>query len=322
MPRNPNKIDYSLGFPKNLTAFESLVDPRHPTGNLRHHFGEIVFMAFVSILCGVNSYELMEEFCGLQKRWFSKWLSLPNGIPSFNTFSRIFQAIEPNKFAQCIAQHLQSIGYNGINHHIAIDGKALRGSKDKDRKHVHSVSAWACDEGVTLAHTFVAEKSNEITAIPELLDLLDIEGCVVSIDAMGTQRAITKKIIAKGGDYALGVKENQKSLYDEIVYQFDFASKQLDLSKTNPNQWSYAKDTEKSHGRESCRQTVVCHNLEWMDSSIRDRWENLKSIIMVQRDTVDKDGKCHTETSYYMSSLKNCEAKAAMSHKSLKQAIG
>ena len=310
MPRNPNKIDYSLGFHKNLSAFESLTDPRHPTGNLRHHFGEVIFMAFVSILCGINSYELMEEFCNLQKKWFKKYLSLPNGIPSYNTFSRIFQAIEPNQFSQCIAQHLDAIGYKGINHHIAIDGKALRGSRDQDHKHVHSVSAWACDEGITLAQVFVSEKSNEITAIPELLELLDIEGSVVTIDAIGSQTAIAKKIVDKRGNYALGVKENQKALYDEISGQFEYASKQLHLTEASSGQWSYAKDVEKSHGRLSTRQTVVCHNLEWMDTSIRERWENLNSIIMVQRDVIGKDNQTHSETSYYMSSLSNQGARA------------
>ena len=149
MPRNPSKIDYSRGSPNSIIAFENLIDPRHPTGNLRHHFGEVVFMAFTAIICGVNSYELMEEFCSLRSEWFKKWLKLPNGIPSFNTFSRIFQAIEPNAFAQCIVSHLQNIGYQGIHHHVAIDGKALRGSRDQDNKHVHSVSAWACDERIT-----------------------------------------------------------------------------------------------------------------------------------------------------------------------------
>ncbi len=215
MPRNANKIDYSLGFTKNLTAFEGLADLRHPTGIIRHHFGEVIFMVFVSILCGINSYELMEEFCNLQKKWFKKYLPLPNGIPSYNTFSRIFQAIESNKFSQCIAQHLDALDYKGINHHIAIDGKVLRGSRDQDQKHVHSVSAWACDEGITLAQVIVSEKSNEITAIPELLELLDIEGSVVTIDAIGSQAAIAKKIIDKRGDYAPVVKENQKALYNE-----------------------------------------------------------------------------------------------------------
>ena len=308
MPRNPNKTDYSGGFPNTLTAFEKLTDPRHPTGNLRHHFGEVVFMAFSAIVCGVNSYELMEEFCQIRSKWFKKWLALPNGIPSFNTFSRIFQAIEPDAFAQCIVTHLKNIGYHGINHHIAIDGKALRGSRDQDNKHVHSVSAWACDEGITLAHCFVSEKSNEITAIPELLKLLNLEGAVVSIDAMGTQTAITSEITDKDGNYVLCVKENQKATYEEIVSEFDFASKQLDLGSSSSGKWSYAKTEEKSHGRYTCRQTVVCHNLDWMDQDIKERWANLNCVVMVSRESAGKDGKRSLETSYYMSSLNHCGA--------------
>lgn len=309
MPRNPNRTDYSRGFPKNLTAFEELTDPRHPTGNLRHHFGEVIFMAFVSILCGVNSYELMEEFCHLKEKWFRKHLKLPNGTPSFNTFSRIFQAIEPKQFANCIITHLENIGYEGLNHHIAIDGKAMRGSIDQDHKHIHSVSAWACDEGITLAHCFVSKKSNEITAIPELLAMLDIEGSLVTIDAMGCQTVITTDIIDRGGDYAIAVKDNQKTLRDEIADQFEYATRQHGENTALLTNWSYATNTQKSHGRVTRRQTVVCHNLDWMDTGIRERWKNLNSVIMVQRETKGKDGKYHTETSYYMSSCKNIGAK-------------
>ncbi len=309
MPRNPNKTDYSRGFPENLSAFESLTDPRHPTGNLRHHFGEVIFMAFVSILCGINSYELMEEFCKLREKWLRKHLTLPNAIPSFNTFSRIFQAIEPKEFAACIVTHLEALGYEGLNHHIAIDGKAMRGTTDQDRKHIHSLSAWACDEGITLAHCFVSKKSNEITAIPELLAMLDIKESVITIDAMGCQRAITSDIIGRGGDYAIAVKDNQKALHDELADHFQYASRQHSQNTASLANWSYAEDEEKSHGRITRRKTVVCHNLNWMDADIRQRWQGLNSIIMVQREVTGQESKHHTETSYYMSSCKDLGAK-------------
>jgi hypothetical protein len=175
MPRNPDKIDYSQGFPEGFDVFASIKDPRDG-GHTLHHFGEILFIAFAAVLCGVRSYELMEEFGELREDWLCKWLKLPNGIPCANTFSRVFQAIEPTAFAACIAEHLARLGFAMEGGQIAIDGKALRGSRSGETTHLHAVSAWACEAGITLAQAFVGEKTNEITAIPELLDMLNLKG--------------------------------------------------------------------------------------------------------------------------------------------------
>jgi hypothetical protein len=169
MPRNPNKTDYSGGFPEGFEVFASIRDPRNG-GNTRHHFGEILFIAFAAVLCGVRTYELMEGFAELRENWLRKWLKLPNGIPCYNTFSRVFQAIEPTAFASCIAEHLRRLGFEMQGGQIAIDGKALRGSRSGETTHLHAVSAWACETGITLAQTFVGEKTNEITAIPGTAD--------------------------------------------------------------------------------------------------------------------------------------------------------
>lgn len=227
---NANKTDYSACFPAGFEAFALIEDPRDG-GNTRHHFGEIIFLSFAALLCGARSYELMEEFCELREPWLRKWLPLPNGVPSANTFSRVFQAIEPFAFAfaaciaciACIASHLTSLGFAMAAGQIAIDGKALRGSRSGELSHVHAVSAWACDAGITLAQAFVGDKSNEITAIPELLAMLNLKGCVVTIDAMGTQRSIAADIVAGGGYYILCAKGNQGRLNDEVREQFDFA---------------------------------------------------------------------------------------------------
>ena len=222
MPRNPHKTDYSQGFPAGFEVFASISDPRDG-GHTLHHFGEILFIAFAAVLCGVRSYDLMEEFGELQEKWLRQWLELPHGIPCANTFSRVFQAIEPTAFATCIADHLAHLGFAMAGGQIAIDGKALRGSRSGETTHLHAVSAWACEAGITLAQTFVSEKSNEITAIPELLEMLNLQGAVVTIDAMGTQRAIADQIVTKGGDYLLSVKGNQGRLHDETRDQFGFA---------------------------------------------------------------------------------------------------
>jgi predicted transposase YbfD/YdcC len=307
MPRNPNKIDYSGGFPEGFEVFSSIQDPRDG-GNTRHYFGEILFIAFAAVLCGVRSYELMEEFAELRESWLRKWLKLPNSIPCANTFSRVFQAIEPTAFAECIAAHLARIGFVMQGGQIAIDGKALRGSRSGQSTHLHAVSAWACEAGITLAQAFVGEKTNEITAIPELLEMLNLKGAVVTIDAMGTQRAIASKIVDKGGDYILSVKGNQGRLHDEIRDQFAFALRQLDPANLDSNRWSLAQTKDIGHDREEIRHIMVCHDLDWMAPEVRNEWKNLSCVIMVHRQTLLGAGKTRSETCYYMSSLKGVKA--------------
>lgn len=256
----------------------------------------------------MGNYEHMEEFCDANEEWFLKWITLPNGIPSYNTFSRIFEALDPTTFSQCIVSHLETIGKNVSSKHIAIDGKALRGSKNTQDRHIHSVSAWACEEGLTLAQTFVSKKSNEITAIPELLKLLNIEGAVVSIDAMGAQTAIAEMIVDMKGDYLLSVKGNQKSLFDEINDQFVFALRQLDQKKLDPDNWSSDETVELVRGREETRRTLVSHNLDWMAKSIKSKWDKLSCVIMVYRHTNLEDGSIRRDVSFYMSSLDDVKA--------------
>ena len=308
MPRNPNKTDYSQGFPEGFESFRSIGDPRNG-GNTRHHFGEILFMAFAAVLCGIRSYEMMEEFAELNGEWLRKWIKLPNGIPCANTFSRVFEAIEPSAFAGCIAEHLGRLGFRAAAGQIAIDGKALRGSRSGQDSHVHTVSAWACEAGVTLAQTFVGDKTNEITAIPELLEMLNVKGSVVTLDAMGTQRAIAGLVVGKGGDYVLSVKDNQGRLHDEIRDQFDFALRQLDPAKVDAKRWSFAHTCESGHDRAETRRIMVCHNLDWMDAGVRGEWESLGCVVMVHRHTLLAAGKTRSEKAYYISSLR--EARAA-----------
>ena len=222
--------------------------------------------------------------------------------------ARVFEAIEPESFALCIANHLESIQYQHNPQQIAIDGKALRGSKSSQHHHIHAVSAWACESGITLSQTFVSDKSNEITAIPELLDLLNIEGSVVSIDAMGTQSEIAEQIIAKKADYLLSVKGNQKHLHEEVKDHFQYALKQLTGEKLDPSNWSVDQTIELSRGRDETRQTLVCHNLDWMQKDIRKKWKNLGCLIMVYRHTILEDGSLRSDTSYYMSSLTDLKA--------------
>ena len=221
----------------------------------------------------------MEEFCELRETWLRKWLKLPNGLPCYNTFARVMEALDPVQFSACILAHLQQAGTVITGEQIAIDGKALRGSRSLGIHHIHAVSAWACESGLTLAQAFVSDKSNEITAIPDLLKMLNLKGAVITIDAMGTQREIAEQIVDGKGDYLLCVKDNQKKLHQEISDHFDFAARQLGLTQLDPKNWSYHEREDQSHGRLEKRQTVVCHDLSWMDHKIWALWKGLGSIF-------------------------------------------
>ena len=304
MPRNPNKINYSKGFPHNLSAFEQLQDPRSG-GNTKHHFGVIIAMAFTSLLCGVSCYRLMESFCRANQSWFKKWLSLPNGTPSDDTFSRVFESIDPEYFAQCIIRHLEATGIAIDPQQLAIDGKSLRGSSNTQDNKLHAVSAWACDAGITIAQVFTEEKSNEITAIPELLKQLNIKDSIITIDAMGTQVAIANAIIDGGAHYILSAKKNQPALFEEIHDQFLFASKSYNKNKLNVKNWGKYQSNETSRGREEQRSVIVCNTLGWMNTDVRKRWKNLKSVIMVERKTILENGSCRKEVAFYISSLES-----------------
>lgn len=303
MPINPNKIDYSKGFPESISSFEVIEDPR-VTGNTRHHFGEILFISVTALICGMNGFSEIVDFAKLQKSWFKKWISLPHGIPCKQTFSNIFQAIDPEKFQQCIIDHIQGLNPDIKAQIIAIDGKSLRGSHELGKGAIHAVSAWAADSGITLAQSFVEDKSNEITAIPKLLEMLDLKGSIITMDAMGTQTDIAKKIVDQGGDYLLALKGNQKSTYHEVIDHLDYGLKQLDL-KTAKGWDHHHCAAEKGHGRVTTRTVLSTSNLDTFDAEIKSKWAGLKSIIVVETETVisatNKTRK--RDRRYYLSSL-------------------
>jgi predicted transposase YbfD/YdcC len=311
MPRNPNKIDYSGGLPEHFACFEVIEDPRSG-GNKKHHFGEVLFMAVSAMLCGMNGFADIEEFCHLQAGWLKKWIKLPNGIPRAQTFSNIFQIIDPKLFNKCVADHIGTLSRGLQRQIVAVDGKCLRGSHGLKESCAHAVSAWAADSGVTLAQDFVGEKTNEIDAIPKLLEMLSLEGHIVTIDAMGTHTHIAEAIIAQQADYILALKGNQGNLHKEVVDQFHFATAQLDLAKCP--RWSSHSDTEKAHGRITTRRVVSTSNLDWMDGEIRERWKGLRSVVMVQSETTDLgEEKTKHHTRYYISSLE-CGAEEFQRH--------
>jgi predicted transposase YbfD/YdcC len=302
MPRNPDKIDYSGGLPESFEAFYVIEDPR-TGGNKKHHFGEVLFMAVTAMLCGMNGFAEIEEFCNEDIEWLKKWITLPNDIPRAQTFSNIFQAIDPDQFSQCLVEHLQTLWLALASQVIAVDGKALRGSHELNKNADHAVSAWAADTGMTLAQEFVTEKSNEITAIPKLLEKLDLKGHIVTIDAMGTHTHIAQLIVDKEADYILALKGNQGNSHKEVMDHFEIALRHLDLKKAKG--WTISQDHEKAHGRETTRTVLATKNLSALDPEIRKRWPELKSLIVVENDTkiVTTGKERKKERRYYLSSV-------------------
>ena len=197
--------------------FRELTDPR--TGNAKRHiFIEILIIAICAVICGADGWNDVELYGKNKKDWLKTFLKLPKGIPSHDTFGRVFALIKPEEFQKHFIEWIKAIEKLTAGQVVAIDGKQLRRSHDHDagKAAIYMVSAWATTNQVVLGQRKVDDKSNEITAIPELLKLLDLAGCIVTIDAIGTQTEIVKTIVDGGADYLLSVKENQGNLFDDI----------------------------------------------------------------------------------------------------------
>lgn len=291
--------------------FASLEDPRVERTKL-HPLLSIVTIALCAVISGAESWDDIEEFGKAKADWLKSFLDLPNGIPSHDTFNRVFQALDPQQFQACFLSWTRAVSgvLQGV---IALDGKTLRGSRgqasDKAGKAaIHMVSAWASSNRLVLAQVKVEAKSNEITAIPELLRALAIEGCLVTIDAMGTQRQIASLIIERKADYVLALKENQDTLYHEVVELFNHAKagtiEELVIEQR--------RTIEKGHGRIEVRRYKVIADLDVLDwlqeGSQGHNWPGLKAIGMVEAERRIGD-KRTTETRYYLLS-KPLSAKA------------
>lgn len=275
-------------------------DPR-TGGNKRHHFGEMIFMAVSAMVCGVQSFSGMIEFAHIHRKWLEKWITLPNGIPVQQTMINLFSLMDPVQFSQCIIAHLRDLHPDLSKQLIAVDGQTIRGSGKTTSEQQHCLSAYAAETGLTLGVEFVQQKSNEIPALPKLLDQLQIEGHLISVDAMGTQTEGAAKMRQKGADYLMAVKRNQSSLHNEIVDQFHYATTQS--VKVKGSSWDLHEQVEKSNGRVTCRRIAVTQQLDWMIPSIRKRWKDLASLIMIETEAYDVSGKkTTTQKRFYISS--------------------
>src|SRR3954447_25834582 len=276
--------------------FARLPDPRHHVFRDFHLFGDVVAIALCAVLSGATSWDAIAGFGRRKQPWLSSLgLKLPNGIPSHDTFNRVFAAIDPRAFRDCFNGWLCSVCDALGVVHIPIDGKALRGTRGPDGTCLHLVSAWAAEGRLPLAQVAVADKSNEITAIPELLKILDLEGALVSIDAIGCQKEIASGVLAAGGDYLLAVKENQPTLHADVAAAFEDAE---GAGFAGVRHDSYATK-ETGHGRQEQRRYTVLYDLDGL--STRDDWDGLSSVVRVERRRRQGE-KESVEVAYYVSS--------------------
>ncbi len=282
--------------------FGKVKDPRIERTK-RHKLLDIIVIAICGVICGADSWVDIELFGKSKLEWLKTFLKLPNGIPSHDTFGRVFAAMNPEEFEKSFMEWVEAINEITQGQVIAIDGKQMRGSQDSEsgRNAIYMVSAWATENQLVLGQRKVDEKSNEITAIPKLLKMLEIAGCIVTIDAIGTQTKIAKTIIDRDGDYLLAVKENQGHLYEDIhdLFEDDRAYNFEDAPYT------YAKTVNKDHGRIEIRQCWSISDPEYL-ATIRDweRWHGLKSLVMIESERRVGD-KTEQQTSYYITSLES-----------------
>jgi predicted transposase YbfD/YdcC len=280
-----------------VSHFGDIEDPRRQAGR-RYPLIEILFIAICAIIAGADDWVAIERFGKAKASWFSKYLSLKHGIPAHDTFGDVFGALDPEQFVEAFVKWMETLAtLNGV---IALDGKTIRHSYDKTlgKSAIHMVSAWSASNHLILGQVKVDDKSNEITALPKLLQLLIIKGCLVTIDAMGCQTDIAEQIVEQEGDYLLAVKKNQEHLFEDIEHLF----KHSKADNFKAEGFDESQEVGKAHGRLEIRHCQVISEPEWL-AHIRGHadWKKLHSIVRINAERHIK-GKSSQETRYYICS--------------------
>ncbi len=279
--------------------FRDLEDPRRGRAK-RHELLDIIVITLCAVVCGADNWVEIEEFGKAKREWFERFLKLPNGIPSHDTFGRVFGMLDPERFAACFTQWVQSVSQLAQGEVVAIDGKTLRGCHDRanGRGALHLVSAWATENRMVLGQVRTEAHSNEITAIPELLGLLELEGCLVTIDAMGCQRNIAGQIVAGGADYLLSVKANQGELLGNIKDVFACWEREGFSQVAH----TYEEQVERSHGRRErrrCWAITAPEELAYADP--HGQWAGLGAVARISYEREGSSG-AGEDTRYYICS--------------------
>lgn len=290
-----------------ILILQELEDPRVERTR-KHHLGDLLFISLCAVICGCESFEDMQEFGVAKEEWFRRYLELPNGIPSHDTFNRVYQLLNPLAFQDCLIRWTKGVREMISGEIVAIDGKAQRRARNKNANLHYIVNAWAGENRLLLGQYKVSEKSNEITAIPELLRILELSGCIITCDAMGCQKNIAKEIIEADADYVLALKGNHETAHGEVsAYLLD-----LVVEKETPRapgaapaheaarlleSWS---EVEKDHGRTTTRHYHQSDRIEWFEEN--QEWEGLRTFGMVKTIT-EQNGKITEEERYYLCSI-------------------
>jgi predicted transposase YbfD/YdcC len=273
--------------------FAMLDDPRVDRTK-RHELMDIVVIALIAVIRGADGWDSIVDFAEINEAWLRTFLTLPNGIPCADTFRRVFQALDPQQFGRCFAGFVVELAGHVADKQVCLDGKTMRRTFARERGEgpLHMVSAFVAEYAVTLGQIAVEAKSNEITAIPALLETIDVTGATVTIDAAGCQREIAAKIVDKGADYVLVLKGNQTLLHQEVIDYFDDALR-------SGAKLSHHQSVDKGHGRLESRRVWASTDLDWM--SERRRWKGLRSMVMVERERQVGE-QTSSERGYYLSS--------------------
>jgi len=286
-----------------IEHFKDLLDPRVERTKA-HELIDILIIAICTLLCAGESFNDMEDFGKAKQDWFKTFLALRNGIPSHDTFNRVFAALDPQAFLDCFLRWTQSLRTAVAQEIVALDGKALRRALNGDRSVKYVVSAWAEDNGLVLGQLKVADKSNEITALPELLRALELSGCIVTVDAMGTQKKIAQEIIEADADYVLALKGNHQTVHEEVKSFLDAAVAEREAKPVKPSVAAATlavwETVEKDHGRIETRRYYQSAELDWFAD--RQKWEGLQTVGMVEA-IREVGGQRTIERRYYLSSL-------------------
>ena len=276
-----------------LKHLDCIKDPRRH--NTRHLLHDMLLISLCAIISGADSWVQVSEYGRSKIDWFKEFLKLPNNIPSHDTFGRLFARLNPKGFHDFFTRWVQDLSESLKGKTVAIDGKTLRGSHDRinGKSAIHMVSAWATDISLVLGQLKTDDKSNEITAIPELIKTLALEGAIVTIDAMGCQKKITGTIVEAGADYVIQVKNNQKNLHEDIALFF---------KEPDNGPFDIFETIDGEHGRVETRRYFTSGDIGWLPE--KKEWTGMKTICMAVRER-DVNGKISTEASYFISSLEN-----------------
>ena len=285
---------------KLICATEKIEDPRRQWGNIRHKLSDILIIAFSAIICGAQTYDDLELFGKARADWFSWFLELKNATPSADTFARIFEILDPKIIAKSLRRIIEAEEIYGKI--IAFDGKTIRGSKSDETRGFQVLSAFLVDGQIVMGEEIIDENSNEITAIPDLLDQLQVQGATVTIDAAGTQTKIAEKIVEKEANYVLALKKNHPDLYEDVALYF--ANETVPQCKITKN---------KSGSRNETREYFLETEIDWLHN--REKWAGLSAIGAVHS-TVEIKGEMREETRYFITSLTDVAlfAQAVRSH--------